>query len=83
MKRILLFLTTSLAIFLVLSVSMRVLSVESYLNAQGLNLNALLMFSAVMGFGSSGGRAGGFKRLFMTYPPFKERIGALKAQGGH
>ena len=53
MKRILLFLATNLAIVLVLSVTMRLLGVEPYLNANGLNLGALLIFAAVMGFGGS------------------------------
>lgn len=53
MKRILLFLATNLAIVLVLSVTMRLLGVEPYLNAQGLNLQSLLIFAAVMGFGGS------------------------------
>ena len=53
MKRIFLFLATNLAIVLVLSVTMRLLGVEPYLNANGLNLSALLMFAAVMGFGGS------------------------------
>ena len=53
MKRILLFLATNVAIVLVLSVSMRLLGVEPYLNANGLNLNSLLIFAAVMGFGGS------------------------------
>jgi heat shock protein HtpX len=29
-------------------------------------------------FGIAGGRAGGFKRLFMTHPPLEERIAALR-----
>lgn len=53
MKRIFLFLATNLAIVLVLSVTMRLLGVEPYLNANGLNLGALLIFAAVMGFGGS------------------------------
>jgi len=53
MKRIVLFLATNLAIVLVLSVSMRLLGVEPYLNEQGLDLQALLIFAAVMGFGGS------------------------------
>ena len=53
MKRILLFLATNLAIVMVLSVTMRVLGVEPYLNANGLNLGSLLIFAAVMGFGGS------------------------------
>ena len=53
MKRILLFLATNLAIVLVLSVTMRLLGVEPYLNENGLNLTSLLIFAAVMGFGGS------------------------------
>ncbi len=53
MKRIFLFLATNLAIVLVLSVTMRILGVEPYLNANGLNLGALLAFAAIMGFGGS------------------------------
>ena len=53
MKRTLLFLGTNLAIVLVLSISMRLLGVEPYLNEQGLNLTSLLIFAAVMGFGGS------------------------------
>ena len=53
MKRIFLFLATNIAILLVLSVTMRVLGIEPYLTANGLNLNALLAFAAVMGFGGS------------------------------
>lgn len=53
MKRILLFLATNFAIVLVLSVTMRLLGVEPYLNENGLNLTSLLIFAAVMGFGGS------------------------------
>ncbi|MEY4590133.1 MAG: hypothetical protein RL497_2209 [Pseudomonadota bacterium] len=53
MKRILLFLATNVAIVLVLSVTMRLLGVEPYLNANGLNLTSLLIFAAIMGFGGS------------------------------
>ena len=53
MKRIVLFLATNMAIVLVLSVTMRVLGVEPYLTANGLNLTSLLIFAAVMGFGGS------------------------------
>ncbi|MFT3850024.1 MAG: protease HtpX [Propionivibrio sp.] len=38
---------------LVLSFTMRLLGVEPYLNANGLNLGSLLVFAAVMGFGGS------------------------------
>ncbi|MDX1670526.1 MAG: protease HtpX [Limnobacter sp.] len=53
MKRIALFLVTNLAIVLVLSITMSILGVEPYLNEQGLNLESLLIFAAVMGFGGS------------------------------
>ena len=53
MKRTLLFLATNLGIVLVLSVTMRLLGVEPYLNEQGLNLGSLLIFAAVMGMGGA------------------------------
>ncbi|MHB1187209.1 protease HtpX [Thiobacillus sp.] len=53
MKRIVLFLATNMAIVLVLSLTMRILGVEPYLTANGLNLTSLLIFAAVMGFGGS------------------------------
>ena len=53
MKRINLFLATNVAIVLVLSITMRLLGVEPYLNENGLNLGSLLIFAAVMGFGGS------------------------------
>ncbi len=53
MKRVFLFLATNLAIVLVLSITMRLLGVEPYLTAQGLNLQSLLIFAAIMGFGGS------------------------------
>lgn len=55
MLRILLFLGTNLAIIIVLSITMRLLGVDGYLEQQGggLNLNALLIFSAVFGMGGS------------------------------
>ena len=53
MKRMFLFLATNFAIVLVLSITMRILGVEPYLNAQGLNLGSLLIFAAVMGMGGS------------------------------
>lgn len=53
MKRIFLFLATNMAIMLVLSFTMRLLGVEPYLTANGLNLTSLLIFAAVFGFGGS------------------------------
>ncbi|WP_372723360.1 protease HtpX [Immundisolibacter sp.] len=70
MKRIVLFLATNLAIVLVLSVSMRLLGVEPYLNEQGLNLGSLLIFAAVMGFG------GAFISLAISKWMAKKSVGA-------
>jgi heat shock protein HtpX len=55
MKRIFLFLVTNLAIVFVLSITLRLLGVERILDAQGvgLDLNSLLVFAAVIGFGGS------------------------------
>ncbi len=55
MKRILLFLGTNIAVLVVLSVVMQLLGIESILNEQGtqLDLQALLIFSAVIGFSGS------------------------------
>lgn len=53
MKRTIYFLATNIAIVLVLSVTMRLLGVEPYLNANGLDLSNLLMFAAIMGFGGA------------------------------
>lgn len=53
MKRILYFVATNLAIVFVLSITMRLLGVEPYLNANGLDLSNLLVFSAIMGFGGA------------------------------
>lgn len=55
MKRIMLFLATNIAILVVLSITMRLLGIESMLDEQGvaLDLNALLVFSALIGFGGS------------------------------
>jgi len=55
MKRIALFLVTNLAIVAVLSITLRILGVERILDEQGigLDLNSLLVFAAVFGFGGS------------------------------
>ena len=53
MKRIFLFLLTNLAVLLVLSATMNVLGVGRYLNANGLDLSQLLIFSALVGFTGS------------------------------
>jgi heat shock protein HtpX len=53
MKRIFLFLITNMAIMLVLSITMSILGVGSYLDANGLNLGSLVVFAGVMGMGGS------------------------------
>ena len=53
MMRVLLFLATNLGILVVLSISMRVLGLEPYLNAQGLNYQSLLIFAAAFGMGGA------------------------------
>ena len=54
-KRIGLFVVTNIAILVVLSVVLQLLGIESLLDEQGvdLNLTALLIFSAVIGFSGS------------------------------
>ena len=54
-KRVALFLATNIAILVVLSVVLRLLGVDNYLdeNNVGINYEALLIFSAVIGFGGS------------------------------
>lgn len=53
MKRIFLFLVTNLAVIVVLSITMSVLGVGRFLTAEGLDLGALLVFAAVIGFTGS------------------------------
>lgn len=55
MQRIALFLLTNLAILVVLSISLRLLGVERILDESGagLDIQALLIFSAVIGFGGA------------------------------
>ncbi|SEN02375.1 protease HtpX [Nitrosomonas marina] len=55
MKRIFLFLATNLAIIVVLSITLRLLGFERILDEQGvgLDMNSLLLFAAVFGFGGS------------------------------
>lgn len=55
MKRIFLFLATNIAILVVLSITLRLLGFEGYLDRQGvdLNLGAVLLFAAVFGMGGS------------------------------
>ena len=53
MKRVLLFVLTNFAILIVASVTLRLLGVEPWLNAQGINFSSLLIFGAVLGFGGA------------------------------
>ena len=55
MKRIFLLVATNVAVLLVLSVTLRLLGVDRILDERGtgLDFNALLIFSAVLGFGGS------------------------------
>ena len=55
MKRVALFLMTNLDIIVVLSITLRLLGVERILDEQGagLDLNSLLIFSSVFGFGGA------------------------------
>ncbi len=52
-KRIFLFLVTNLAILVVLSISLRLLGIESIFNQQGLDTGALLVYAAVIGMAGS------------------------------
>ena len=72
MKRILLLVATNVAVLAVLSVAMRLLGIESILNESGtqLDLQALLIFSAVIGF------AGSFISLAMSKWIAKRSTGA-------
>ena len=71
MKRVFYFLVTNLAIVLVLSITMRLLGVEPFLNANGLNLNSLLIFASIMGFG------GAFISLAISKWSAKQMSGAV------
>ncbi|MGB4060664.1 MAG: protease HtpX [Burkholderiaceae bacterium] len=53
MKRILLFVLTNVAVMAVLLITTRLLGVDRYLTANGLNMGALAGFSLVMGFGGA------------------------------
>ena len=69
MKRILLFVLTNLAVVLVLGIVSRLLGVDRFLTANGLNLGALLGFALVMGFG------GAIISLLMSKPMAKWSAG--------
>ena len=70
MKRIVLLIVTNLAVMLVLSVVARLLGVDRYLTANGMNMGGLLAFAALMGFG------GAFISLLMSKTMAKWSTGA-------
>ena len=55
MQRIFLFLITNIAIMVILSITLRILGVDSLLaqNGSDLNINALVIFSGIFGFGGA------------------------------
>ena len=69
MLRIALFLATNLGILIVLSISMRLLGIEPYLQANGLNYTSLLMFAAAFGM------IGSFISLAMSKFTAKKMMG--------
>lgn len=70
MKRIVLFLITNLAVVLVLSATLRILGVDRVITDQGIDFNALLIFSAVVGF------TGSIISLLISKPMAKWSTGA-------
>ena len=70
MIRVILFLLTNLAILLVLSITARLLGVDRFLVGNGLNMGALLIFAALMGFGGS------FISLMLSKWSAKASVGA-------
>ncbi|MEO5765175.1 MAG: protease HtpX [Casimicrobiaceae bacterium] len=70
MKRIALFLVTNLAVVLVLSVVLRVLGLDRVVQANGINVGALLVFSFVVGF------TGAIISLLISKPMAKWSTGA-------
>jgi heat shock protein HtpX len=70
MKRIVLFLATNLAVGLVLSITLSILGVNRYLVGSGLNVQALAIFSVIVGF------AGSFISLLLSKTMAKWSTGA-------
>ena len=71
MKRIFLFVATNLAILVVISITLRLLGVDRIMNQSGgINFNALLVMSMVMGF------AGSLISLFLSKWMAKRSVGA-------
>ncbi|GAB3186205.1 protease HtpX [Hydrogenophaga aquatica] len=70
MKRILLLVLTNIAVMAVLLITTRILGVDRFLTANGLNMTALAGFSLVIGFG------GAFISLLISKPMAKFSTGA-------
>lgn len=70
MKRIFLLILTNVAVMAVLLITTRILGVDRFLTANGLNTGALAVFSLVIGFG------GAFISLLMSKPMAKMSTGA-------
>jgi len=70
MRRILYFVVTNIAVLAVLSIAIRVLGLEPYLNQGGLNYQSLLVFAAIIGMGGS------FISLLMSKAAAKRMMGA-------
>ncbi|MBI1396066.1 MAG: protease HtpX [Betaproteobacteria bacterium] len=71
MKRVFLFLSTNLAVIVLLSITAQVLGVNRWLTANGLNLGGLLVFASLFGFG------GAFISLAMSKWMAKRSTGAV------
>ena len=72
MKRIFLFVVTNLAILFVISITFRLLGIDTMIERSGggLNMSALLVMAAIMGFG------GAFVSLFLSKWSAKMAVGA-------
>ncbi len=70
MKRVLLLIATNLAIIIVLGIVLNIFGANQFLTPQGLNIQTLLVFSAIIGFG------GAFISLLMSKPIAKMSTGA-------
>jgi heat shock protein HtpX len=75
MKRVVLLIATNLAVVLLLSVVASVLGIDRMLTNEGINFSALLMFSALLGFG------GAIISLLISKPMAKWSTGAQVIDG--
>jgi heat shock protein HtpX len=75
MKRVFLLIATNIAVMLVLSIVVSVLGLDQWLAAEGINYAALLLMSAIFGFG------GAFISLLMSKWLAKMSVGAQTIDG--